>query len=304
MVNVGDALSAIIVGAMANLTVRHADLDAPSVRMAAVGTIGHGMRNGVVHFWGSGLDERINVLARGTPYTLPPDTAFRVHAMRGPFSAGALRRYGVAAPKVYGDPVYFLPRLMPMDHVDKTFELGVVLHLTELDRPAPEGRPKAEYARYAISPNLKASVRLITMYAEDSLEAIEAKVQEICSCKAVLSTSLHGVVIADAYGIPATWFNYHRDGLHWLDAMDEDEPIDHRFRDLYAGVGRPVFPAFGVPRGQCTDWEVAIRAVQDHVEPTGFDGSGLYDAFPGPLAVSFWSRRWPLRSAMWHGVRL
>ena len=304
IVNVGDALSAIIVAGMANLPVRHANFDENCERLAAVGTIGHGMRNGLVHFWGSGLDATVNPLDPQASYALPPGTEFRVHAMRGPFSAHVLRGHGVPAPDVYGDPVYFLPRLMPMRDVAKTHELGVVLHLTELDRRVPGSRPKAELLRYNIPTELEGAIRIITMYADDCLESITEKIEEICACKAILSTSLHGIVIADAYNIPATWFSFYDEGFCVVDVFDEGRRMDHRVRDLYAGLGRLKVPVYGGPRDAPTDWEAAIRSVQDRIEPTGFTARRLYNAFPGPLAVSFLADVWPLRAEILEGVRL
>jgi pyruvyltransferase len=34
---------------------------------------------------------------------------------------------------------------------------------------------------------------------------VEGIITEICSCKKILSTSLHGIIVAQAYNIPALW---------------------------------------------------------------------------------------------------
>ena len=293
VVNVGDSISPLIVAAISGRPVRHANMGEPVERLAAVGTIGHAMHYGHVHLWGSGLDASINPLACGEPYAPPPDTIVEVHAMRGPISAGVLRRLGIDAPAVYGDPAYLLPHIWPMREVPKVYELGVVLHLTELEMKTVVAHPRPEYRRYVVPESLRRSVRLISMYASDNVEAMRAKVALICACKAIVSTSLHGLAFADAYGVPAAWFGYYDHGLTQSDPCDESIRMDHRFRDLFAAMRAPA-SIYSTPRNEEADWDDAIRAVQDRVAPSGFDAKPLFDAFPLPRAVEFDAGPWPL----------
>lgn len=298
-VNIGDALSPLIVSAISGRSVRHAAFDSTSERIAAVGTIAHGQRNGVVHFWGSGLDEKNG--ANGA-YTPPARTQLHVHAMRGPISAGVLRMHGTPAPEVYGDPVYFLPKILPLEGVEKTYDLGVILHLSELapeavrSSPHQRARPKPEHLRYVVPRSYRERIRLIDTRASASLKGFRDKVAEIASCRAILSTSLHGLVIADAYGVPNAWFAFNDHGLHHVDPLNPNDRIDHRVRDLYAGLGESRAQVYGARRDATCDWDAALGVMLNEIAPRTFEMRSLLEAFPGPIAVAFDDDRWSIPS--------
>lgn len=292
-VNLGDALSPILVAALTGLPVRHAAFDSPVERLVAVGTIAHGQTAGVAHLWGPGLDATVNVLERGAPWRRPPDVEFVVHAMRGPISAASLRLHGVAAPDCYGDPVHLLDRVFPLGTVEKRYDLGVVLHLTEID---DAGAPLAQHRRYAVPDALRDRVRLIDTLAEPTEAGFRAKLTEIAQCRAILSTSLHGLVVAEVYGVPCAWFALEDCGLRAVDPFDAQARIDHRVRDLYAGRGVEKLPIVGSPRERPADWE-RLLGLAGELEPRRVDARGLFDAFPGPRAVGWDEARWPLPEA-------
>lgn len=39
---------------------------------------------------------------------------------------------------------------------------------------------------------------------------VEKTINEICSCRFIYSSSLHGLIVSHAYGIPALWFEHTR----------------------------------------------------------------------------------------------
>ncbi|MEM7527886.1 MAG: polysaccharide pyruvyl transferase family protein [Pseudomonadota bacterium] len=302
--NLGDALSAVVVAGISGLPVRHLAAQGRRERLAAVGTIGHSLAGGHVHLWGTGLDQSLSPTGKEGGWSAPPDTRFSVHATRGPETAEALRREGIAAPEIFGDPVYLLPKLFPMDPADRQFDLGIVLHLSELDERTPAGGPEPAFRRYSVPPSLAKSVRVINMYADASMPAFRSKIAEIASCRRILSTSLHGLVIADAYGIPSAWFSFFGRGLRRIDLLDGESKIDHRMRDLYGGLGFYEVPVYATPRHEPTDFDDAIRALDEEVRPSGFDAKPLLTAFPGPIAVDPDAKVWPLPTEELEGVIL
>ena len=291
--NLGDALSAVVVAAIAGVPVRRAAFDDASERMVAVGTIGHAQKNGILHFWGTGMDATLNPVDRSIrQYIRPQNTEFVVHGVRGRKTQAVLRGQGIKVPDVYGDPVWFLPRIMPMNHVKKTHELGVILHISELASMDPQSGVKEALKRYNIPPSLAGSIRLINTYTAPKVDAFAAKVEEIVSCRRIISTSLHGMVIAETYGIPCGWFGTYEGGRLLLDVDDPENRIDHRIRDFYSGVGKPGVIAFCRDRSLETPWEDVITWIDETWQPLRYDGRALFDAFPVPQAVSFDDPQW------------
>ena len=293
--NLGDALSAVVVAAIAGLPVRRAAFDDASERMVAVGTIGHAQKNGVLHFWGTGMDATLNPVDRSIrQYIRPQNTSFAVHGVRGRKTAEVLRGQGIKVPDVFGDPVWFLPKILPMGHVKKTHDLGVILHISELASMDPDSGVKEALKRYNIPPSLAGSIRLINTYTAPKVDAFAAKVEEIVSCRRIISTSLHGMVIAETYGIPCGWFGTYEGGRLILDVDDAENRIDHRIRDFYSGVGKPGVIAYCRDRSLETPWEDVITWIDETWQPLRYDGRALFEAFPVAQAVSFADATWPV----------
>lgn len=298
--NLGDTLSALIVAGMAGVPVRRAGFDQPVERMVGVGTIGHNQRNGVLHFWGTGVDaERnpVDPLVHG--YVRPANTEFNIHALRGPNSARTLRAAGIEVPDVFGDPVWMLPRFWPMKDVEKTHDLGVILHITELEGRELDSPVKPSLIRYAVPDAFKNRIRLINTHCPPTPEGMKAKVAEIVSCRAIVSTSLHGLVIAETYGIPCAWFATYGDGEgRMLDLGNHEHQIDHRMRDFYSGAGRTTLSSYCLDRSKPTDWNAVLSWVYGKWRPLTYDDRPLIRAFPMPLAVSPDDTVWPLPAAI------
>lgn len=63
---------------------------------------------------------------------------------------------------------------------------------------------------------------IISMNTDD----YKSVINQIASSKLIISSSLHGVILADAYGVPSVWYR----GL--------DKVIDFKYLDYYASTGR------------------------------------------------------------------
>lgn len=147
----------------------------------------------------------------------------RVHAVRGPHTYMRLRDLGVDCRERFGDPALLFPRLYRRD-VDKVHDLGIVPHFKEFSLPA------------------------VTTLAEQGVHVIDIRggttqvVDEINRCRRVASSSLHGLVAADAYGVPAIWIRFSDlpagDGFKFRDYLSstESRPED----SLLVGDGTPL----------------------------------------------------------------
>ena len=127
--------------------------------------------------WGSGFMYE-NGVFRAKPK--------RVCAVRGPLTRAKIIEQGVDCPEVFGDPALLLPLFYrPRRDVPRA-RLGIVPHY--VDKQNPFLRTLA----------LVEEVKLI-----DIESSISNVIDEICSCDFIASSSLHGLIVADAYGIPS-----------------------------------------------------------------------------------------------------
>lgn len=108
-------------------------------------------------------------------------------AVRGPQTRKFLLNLGYEVPAIYGDPALLLPRYFNPS-VEKIYKYGFVPHYND-------------YKLVEKWFENNSDVHLIDMMTND----IEAKTIEFLQCERIISSSLHGVIIAHSYGIPAVW---------------------------------------------------------------------------------------------------
>ncbi|CAA0087495.1 Uncharacterised protein [Starkeya nomas] len=289
--NFGDALSPVMVALVSGKPVHRLPTQSNAPRMAAVGTIGHGFSGGDVWFWGTGCSNWRNP-SRPEPereaFVPPPGSRFHVNATRGPVSE-ALLNGGGRGSGVYGDPVWLLPRFHAPP-VAKKWKLGCILHLSELADRELEAHPREELLRYRIPAEFRDDVHLITTVTPISIDGLRDKIDEIRACERIVSTSLHGMVIAESYGIPCLYFSPATAGTGAGDLdLGADSTVDLRIIDLYRGLGRERLRAYLQPRGAPTDWAALMAAIDANWTPVDLpDADALVEALPvtpSPLAA-------------------
>jgi pyruvyltransferase len=121
-----------------------------------------------------------------------PNARFRakpmeIHAVRGPLTRKQLLNQGCGCPEVYGDPALLLSKYYNTIP-SKRYEIGVIPHYVDKDDKA---------LKMFDSPNIKII---------DVQGGVEYVINEMLSCNVILSSSLHGIIAADSYGIPAYWY--------------------------------------------------------------------------------------------------
>lgn len=181
-----------------------------------------------VRIWGSGL---MAPVGRESGRTL-----FRraeVFALRGRRTAAELERLGVLSEpvcKAFGDPAILAPEFFPrvvasgrgtafVPHVSLWTGGGI----ETFRREHPE-------------------IRLI-----DPRRSPEAVIGDILTCDGIYSSSLHGLIVADAFGVPNAWIRMRHPHLSADDS-------DFKFLDYYSAFGESRRP-FGL--SDVSSWRLA-----------------------------------------------
>jgi hypothetical protein len=291
--NLGDAASAVVVAAISGLAPAHRNLDTDVTRMAAIGTIGQNLRFGEVHLWGTGVDAGRRAFGTLTQaFAAAPKTEYVVHATRGPLSRRTLIEAGLHAPAIYGDGAWFLPRIVrPPAETERRYELGVIPHISELAELTTGATPRG--ARYGGGGS--DGVRIISTLHPPNWAGFRSKMQELLSCKRIVSNSFHGMLIADAFGIPNAYFAPRAGGAQRASIQSEAGGVNHRFRDFYLGAGLSEVPSFAQPLDTATPWDRVIRAVDELWAPVSHARQeAFFDAFPATRCVSLQDEQWPV----------
>lgn len=278
--NLGDSLSAVVVGALSGLPVKHANFDEPRTKLVAVGSIAHAIKGGTAVVWGSGVSIRNGVLAQNVP-----QTQYDVRAIRGAISAQHFRDFGIAVPEIYGDPVWMLPSIFN-EPIEQKYELGVIPHIQDVEQAHPDSPARSDSLRYVVDASDTDRVVVINTWHEPTLEGLLKKLRLIRSCKRIASQSFHGVVIAEAYGIPVLNFRQLPKAAAGVLRIDLNQPCstDPRIYEFYAGGPRSYFHMYNQRREERSDWEQIIRCIDAAWEPFHYDPSALLESFPLPLA--------------------
>lgn len=130
-------------------------------------------------------------------------------AVRGPQTRKHLLEQGYNVPEVYGDPALLLPRYY-RPKVEKQYALGIVPHYNDFKR---------------INERFKRdeSVLIIDLMTTD----IEVTTNQFLKCETIVSSSLHGIIVAHAYNIPAIWQKFSNDVFG----------DDIKYQDYFESVG-------------------------------------------------------------------
>ena len=122
--------------------------------------------------------------------------------VRGPLTRKHVLKAGGICPEIYGDAALLLP--MFCDESKKEYDIGIVPHFVDYKLV------KKKYPKYNV----------INVKNENPLTVAK----EITKCRHIISSSLHGIIAAHAYGIPAAWVSFsnrlYGSGIKFLDYFE------------------------------------------------------------------------------------
>lgn len=202
--------------------------------------------------WGSGIRDDVEFKKKKCP---PPQKIF---AVRGPLTRALLIERGIDCPEIYGDPALLLPRFYsPQKHPHK--KIGLIPHHSSIEN---EDSLKKISALFKLIP--EEDLRIIRLSGYSDWKTV---IDEIYSCDLILSESLHGLIVAEAYKIPSIWINFFR----------KDDGFFFKYRDFYASIGKQTFSPVTI-KTPITNEE--IRQLATQWKESTFDPTPLLDVCP------------------------
>lgn len=155
--------------------------------------------NSNTEVWGTGVQDI------SKPLTNKP---LKVHAVRGPLTRKYLLDNNIDCPEVYGDPALLLPEVYN-PKIEKKYKIGLIPHWQT-----------KKLEKYDVLKN--ENVVLINFHNYKKWTDV---IDLILSCKYIVSESLHGLIIAEAYNIPNLWID-----------IDLNHKYDIKFHDFFLSL--------------------------------------------------------------------
>ena len=175
----------------------------PGDRYSMIGSIMEELRSPNTIIWGTGfMWENGKIPARPK----------KICAVRGPLSRLNFIKQGISCPEIYGDPALLFPKFYNPD-IKKKYKLGIIPHYVD------KTHEWVKAIRAVDDPNI-----LILDICSETHEFVN----DLKSCDKVISSSLHGLIAADAYGIPSMW----------VQLTDKVGGRGFKFRDYFMSVNR------------------------------------------------------------------
>lgn len=206
-------------------------------KLVSVGSVLHFAQNGDA-LWGTGLNGKIDRAKNSF-------TDLDVRAVRGPLTREFLQGKGINVPEVYGDPAILLPFFYPaslMERPEKKTDYIVINHMND-------DMAQYDYYRDAlVSP----------------MQYPGGFIESIVNTQRVVSSSLHGVIIAEAYGIPAVFYD-----------SGSGESM-FKYEDYAKGTGRESVPMTG-------SIEAGLTMDLPELPSLSAQATALYKSFPFDL---------------------
>lgn len=194
--------------------------------------------------WGAGARNTHNKL-NGKP--------LRILAVRGPLTRNYLLSQNIDCPPIYGDPTLLLPKIYNPQNMQKKYKLGIIPHMYDRDNP--------------IITELLRKNKDIVFIDVKHYDDWKNFIDKIVECDFIISSSLHGIIISDAYHVPNQWIKF----------LDETYDGPFKYLDYFASVLRDVKEPLVMHTGITLQEIMSCRANYQHIK---IDLEQLWDTCP------------------------
>lgn len=258
--NFGDELSTLVVeGILRDRGITSVSVEPTNKKriekLLSVGSVIHNARSGDV-VWGSGVNGKSWIS------NLSQERGIDVRAVRGPLTQAALGKVGVKCPEIFGDPGSLFPSLF-----EKEIDAYEEMALERFGRVNVVFIPNLNDDRF-FGERFMPLPKGVTLVSPCESPFLIAKV--ISQSSLVISSSLHGIVFADAYSVPCRV------------VLSAFEPI-FKYLDYFEGTGR---------RRENFYFDVEDALSGQDIGPAKIDLHAIAEAFPMDFCTPSMSQRY------------
>ncbi len=187
--------------------------------------------------WGSGI---LQTEPEGFIWKRSKYRKLDVRCVRGPLTKKRLEENGYDVSNCkFGDPGVLMPLIYTPRQFDEKKDYSVILHMSKKDD------------------SIRNQIDILTSDWKDTID-------QICNSKLVISSSLHGIIIAEAYGIPAIL----------LDKLEGNDRF--KYNDYYFSTGRFEYPV-------CSSVDEALSIPVPEVPDLSELQNNMLESFPVDL---------------------
>ena len=286
--NWGDVLSPVMVEKLSGLTTSQKRGPADITFYGIGSIIRHALKNDNSWFnWGSGCIQKpaLERLPNSSVTQILPAHQ-KIFSVRGPESQiSLLARYGIF-PLIAKDPALLIPKLIPFKNKQKLYPICIIPHF--VDKTAVENalnnfsvREKNNKSESFHSLEKRIKVVHITV-PTNFRKFIKAVPQNVSECEKVLSSSLHGLIVAHSYKIPAAAITLSKKVIGG----------NFKFRDYYESLG--IFMNRDKIRHEITNKSLLAnmsylsRIVDETIQPEyPISLKSIIDTYPFPVISNY-----------------
>ena len=153
-----------------------------SISYAVIGSILQVSKNNCI-IWGAGFIKNKNI-------KIPKP--YKIYSVRGPLTRKVFLDNNIECPESYGDPALLIPFIY-YPEIKKTYKIGFLPHFVNKN---------SEYIKCFENHN---DCLIINILIGQNYKGL---INQMLSCDYIVTSSLHGLIIAHSYNIPVLWVKY------------------------------------------------------------------------------------------------
>lgn len=116
----------------------------------------------------------------------------KIHAVRGPLTRQVFLDNNIECPEVYGDPALLMPFIYN-PKIQKKYKIGFLPHFVNKN------------SEYITCFENNSDCLIMNILIRQDYKGL---INKMLSCDYIVTSSLHGLIIAHSYNIPVLWVNY------------------------------------------------------------------------------------------------